>query len=371
VTPPAANGCSALAADLQALREAPHTYSPREALFDLVERAQRRPRGVRINGAVITLQRGELLTSERDLAERWQWTRHEVRVFLHNRQLAGSVLQTRIAQRAAGISTKLTLVGFDTYVKPSTKGNQARDQANSVSGHEMRTPADRSLNQSPPHTPPVVQPSLHQERSRPLQGGSGGGVASARDVEKPRPRVENGDRAPSDAHAAQAAHARPPAEPAEQLELPPPIEPHNPEHLRYAEELAATLNRAQLENNGRVDRETYRPIAAHHRGTLAAALAIKNAGVPLTYATQYVWLEGQRYKPNARAPQIASVAYLARGCIAAFRELERKHRQRVGVAAVEERPRSSSALTRAGDDVARLMSHLAGDRRREPQEVFR
>jgi hypothetical protein len=107
-------------------------------------------------------------------------------------------------------------------------------------------------------------------------------------------------------------------------------------------------------------RDTYRPVAPHHRGALAAALAIKNAGVPLTYATQYVWLEGQRYKPSARAPQIASVAYLQRGCIAAFRALEAKHRQRVEHHhAPEMRPRIPAPIP-VGDVLAGLMRDVRG-----------
>jgi hypothetical protein len=135
--------------------------------------------------------------------------------------------------------------------------------------------------------------------------------------------------------------------PSEQLEIPPA---ENAEHLRFAEELADTLNRAQADN-GRVDRDSYRPVAAHHRGTLAAALAIKNAGVPLAAATQYVWLEGQKYKPRAGAPT-DRLARVSRA---------RLHR------VVPRAPREACAAARRGAATAARARAQADRRRRRPR----
>lgn len=318
---------------LEALWAEPRAFSPYEAMLDLVNLATRRPTAVRLGRARILLERGELVTSEPALADRWRWSRKAVRTFLAKRRQEGELLGTNLASRKQGSGTKLTLVNYETYAPLGPKRAKDAALAKSSPDTEIAGNGNSPGAKQPPHTPPVGKTPLCLLAPKTPQGGVGGGVASARDVENPLP-----------------VHTEPDA----QLDLATPGVATNPEHLRYAEEVASALNRAQAEN-GRVDRDTYRPIQPWHPGTLAAALALRNAGVPLTYATEYAWLEGQRFKPTARATQIASVAYLQRGCITAFRELEAKHRQRVEVhRELPTRPPLPKPLA-LGDVVAGLM----------------
>jgi hypothetical protein len=332
----AENGRTGLATELERLRAQPHLYPEWEALLDLVERAARRPTAMRSGKRSVPLERGELVTSERELAERWGWSRKSVQRFLLELQSRGELLRTDLATKKQGAGTKLTLVNYTTYPHSGTKRNQVERQAKSPPARELARSPHQARSQQTPHTPPISKTPLGLLATRTPQGGSGGGVASARDVEN------------NDACGDLAS-----APPSEQLEIPPA---ENAEHLRFAEELADTLNRAQADN-GRVDRESYRPVAAHHRGTLAAALAIKNAGVPIAAATQYVWLEGQKYKPRAGAPQIASLAYLERGCIAWYRELHAKHVQRLAEAPPPPREHVRKPIA-VGDVLAGLLRQV-------------
>jgi hypothetical protein len=58
-------------------------YTEREAFLSLVADATWKARRIRLNRGAVNLERGQLLTSSRFLAERWQWPEPRVRRFLN------------------------------------------------------------------------------------------------------------------------------------------------------------------------------------------------------------------------------------------------------------------------------------------------
>lgn len=330
---------------LDALWSEARSFSGYEAFLDLVNLAARRATAMKVGRARVLLERGELVTSTYALADRWRWSQKAVRNFLARLRAAGEILGTNLNTTKQGAGLKLTLCNFDSYTPPGLKRTQVETQGKSKQENGIGEIGNHVGTRRPPHTPPVVRTPLGIQASTTPTGGVGVGVASARDVEN---GTACGDLALEPSSS--------------QLEIPPA---ENPEHLHYAEELADALNQGQA-GNGHVDRDTYRPVAAHHRGTLTAALAIKNAGVPLLWATQYVRVEGQRYKPRPGVPQIHSLAYLERGCISGWRVVEAKRRleqqQRIPLTRAEELPTRGGKPQLLGNLVGDLVARAGGGR---------
>jgi hypothetical protein len=250
---------------LDALWRERREHSRYEALVDLQERAG---------------EDGSVETSGRALADRWQWSEKRVRSFLAELASAGEIAIELIGGKAHnGRGRRITLATRARCPTPGRSSTQLRTQAGTQAipkRHQRVTlPADATRDAATGELPLGLgfTPSL-QERSSHPTSTSGAGVES--DHSKRREE--------------------------------------QPEHLRYADELATALNAAQGANP-LIDPDTYRPVAAHHKGTLEAALAIKNARVNLEFAKRYVWQEAQRFKPTRKDPQIGSLAYLRKGMI--------------------------------------------------------
>lgn len=63
--------------------DTPRTRSRAEAYLDLLQLAADESTRKFVNGKLITLEPGEMVASERFLAERWDWSRTKVRTFLN------------------------------------------------------------------------------------------------------------------------------------------------------------------------------------------------------------------------------------------------------------------------------------------------
>lgn len=89
-------------------------FDRRSAWIDLLQMANYRPKVRVIAGAPVRLERGQLLASERYLAQRWHWTRAKVRRFLG--VLAGlqRIVQNP-AHEAAHAGTIITLCNYERY----------------------------------------------------------------------------------------------------------------------------------------------------------------------------------------------------------------------------------------------------------------
>jgi len=92
-----------------------------EARLDLIRQAAHTAHEVEWEGATLKIDRGELPTSERRLAEAWGWSRKKVRYFL-SQLSAGSepFLVTKRARVGAHGLTVLRICKYDTYQSPDS-----------------------------------------------------------------------------------------------------------------------------------------------------------------------------------------------------------------------------------------------------------
>lgn len=82
------------------------------AWIDLILLAKFKPGYERVRGVRVELKRGQLIASERLLAERWGWDRKKVRKFLNE---LGE--DDRIAPQKNNVTTVVTIVNYDDYQK--------------------------------------------------------------------------------------------------------------------------------------------------------------------------------------------------------------------------------------------------------------
>lgn len=88
-------------------------FSRWEAWEDLIQMAAWKHHRRHIKGRVVELERGQLLTSERFLADRWQWSRGKVRRFL---ELLVEMERIRIADHQTDrAGSVVTLLNYDRY----------------------------------------------------------------------------------------------------------------------------------------------------------------------------------------------------------------------------------------------------------------
>lgn len=85
-------------------------FTQREAWMWLISEAAWRQRRVHVGGVSVTLQRGQLASSVRFMAERWKWHRSSVERFLKRRKTATAIT---IAVET-GVSV-ITLCNYDRY----------------------------------------------------------------------------------------------------------------------------------------------------------------------------------------------------------------------------------------------------------------
>lgn len=87
------------------------------AWLDLLMLANHKVRMVSVRGVMIEVKRGQVLASERFLADRWKWSRDKVRAFITLLQD-----QQQILPQKTNITTLLTVVNYEKYQeKPTTK----------------------------------------------------------------------------------------------------------------------------------------------------------------------------------------------------------------------------------------------------------
>lgn len=106
--------------DNEVLNEKP--FDKFHAWMDLLLMAEYKTRTVKVKNAEVTLLPGQILISQRDLAERWGWSRKKVMIFL--KELDKSGMGTT---KGTTEGTTLTLVNWGKYqgdgtTKGTTKG---------------------------------------------------------------------------------------------------------------------------------------------------------------------------------------------------------------------------------------------------------
>ena len=98
-------------------------FSKFEAWIDILFRAGFKENSILINNQEIVLGRGELLTSEVKLAERWGWSRNTVRkylTFLENEKM--------IVKNCTAHYTALTVVKYEDYQNTKQRSKQHLEQ---------------------------------------------------------------------------------------------------------------------------------------------------------------------------------------------------------------------------------------------------
>jgi hypothetical protein len=285
-------------------------FSRYEAFTDLIELAATRRCSVRLGRHLVWIDRGQLTTSSRVLSDRWQWSRRQVVGFLTRLAKEGELTLEAIGTSHDAAGSKVSLLYYETYVRapgpneekatltpaPGAGYMKSRATPSQAKGHKTGhpkrlsgqgvTPFTEPLN-GPPNGPYEVTPSPQVEIISDLnpEGGPGGNSEASHKSTLPTSTL--------------AAHG--------------------PGFVHFADVVVTAANDAQIAN-GRIDRERFRPLAAHHKATLDTLLEWWGTGVSPDFARRYVWTEGQRYAPTPTRPQIASLAYLRVGLLRAWRE---------------------------------------------------
>lgn len=96
--------------------EGSEPFDRRSAWIDLCQMARHQGQERVVNGVLVRIERGQILASERFLAERWHWTRAKVRRYLV--LLASEKLQrvvTKTDHQAAQAGAIITLCSYEDY----------------------------------------------------------------------------------------------------------------------------------------------------------------------------------------------------------------------------------------------------------------
>jgi len=100
-----------------------HRYSHFEAWIDLLLSANHRQGKVPIGSKLITVERGQVLTSQLSLARRWRWNRKTVNAFLKITK-GDQILDFESSKE---VHTGFTLITIRNYSKYQGKENEALD----------------------------------------------------------------------------------------------------------------------------------------------------------------------------------------------------------------------------------------------------
>jgi len=132
-------------------RRAATRYEARE---DLWASATHRDEEVMSRGQLVTLRRGQILTSVLSLADRWRWKRDRVRTFLALLERMGELTVESTTQRAI-----LTVCNYSKWQDVSPTNGAADPQrtrsVNPTTGHVQQSEPSNHLTKSPLHYPTI------------------------------------------------------------------------------------------------------------------------------------------------------------------------------------------------------------------------
>lgn len=158
-----------------------------EAWLDLVMRANYEDRRVHWQGRPITVRRAQLVTSERTLAEAWNWSRGKVRRFLE--KLEGEVdaagqPDPMITREPAHQGVRVTICAYSDYQgshpasRPTDRPAGGPPEAGNESAHDLIS----SPRSGPPTGPPAARGNPNQ------RGASTGEAVASRPTDEPTDR---------------------------------------------------------------------------------------------------------------------------------------------------------------------------------------
>ena len=85
-------------------------FTKYEAFKDLIKLANHEDRRIPFEGGYIKVNRGQHLTSQKKLSERWKWSRSSVSRFLKDLQL-----NQEISLKSDTLKTVITICNYDRY----------------------------------------------------------------------------------------------------------------------------------------------------------------------------------------------------------------------------------------------------------------
>jgi len=103
-------------------------YTKLEAFLDILLRVNYEPGKAKFGGAAFDVKRGELITSEVKLAERWQWSRGKVRRFLDELKM-----EQICEKNGTANYTAISLVKYDFLQGDDTSNDTSDGTLNSTS----------------------------------------------------------------------------------------------------------------------------------------------------------------------------------------------------------------------------------------------
>lgn len=111
----------------------PFTYG--QAWVDLIGRANFADKDNFYRGRFQRIGRGQIATSQQELADRWKWSRHKVNTFLRNLERAAMVT-TKTTTNGTTITIEKYAFYQDTRTAKSTTKGQQKDRARTSEGHQ-------------------------------------------------------------------------------------------------------------------------------------------------------------------------------------------------------------------------------------------
>lgn len=85
-------------------------FDKRSAWIDLLLTVNHKSKKIPFENGFIEIERGQTLTSIRQLSERWKWSRHKVSDFLDQLERDTMIVQVRDTRK-----TLISIVNYDTY----------------------------------------------------------------------------------------------------------------------------------------------------------------------------------------------------------------------------------------------------------------
>jgi len=144
-------------------------HSHAEAWIDLILMAAYAPRTFQTGGLSVTLERGDLVASERFLADRWNWTYKAVRCFV-TKLRAQQMLKrgaTKGAGRGAAIAV-LSICNYDDFQMQCQAEGRSNGRSKGRSNDDFGAQRQRSINKIN-NNPPIVPPGGDEAETADLQ----------------------------------------------------------------------------------------------------------------------------------------------------------------------------------------------------------
>ena len=151
------------------------SFDEAKAWIDIVGRANYAEAERFYKGNYQRVHRGQLATSEVELAKRWNWSRDKVRRFLCNLTRA-----SRITTDKTRVGTIITVVNYGIYQDKRTRSNTANDTANaqeknirqtSDDTHNKKNKKNKEEQEERASDDAVVSPSLEEVRLYQIETG--------------------------------------------------------------------------------------------------------------------------------------------------------------------------------------------------------